>query len=107
MHNTLATTEPTRILAATLIATPISRGVPIAKALERESLIAWSMNGEDLPLQNGYPLRLVCAGWPASVSGKWLNRIDIRDQVHDGEKMSPPSYSVPAAPIAPGYTCTK
>jgi len=81
---------------------PISRGVPIAKALERESLIAWQMNGEDLPLQNGYPLRLVCAGWPASVSGKWLKKLVVRNQVHDGEKMAAPSYSVPKQPVAPG-----
>jgi len=81
---------------------PISRGVPIAKALERESLIAWKMNGEDLPLQNGYPLRLVCAGWPASVSGKWLKKLVVRNQVHDGEKMAAPSYSVPKQPVAPG-----
>ncbi len=80
----------------------ISRGVPIAKALERESLIAWSMNGEDIPLQNGFPLRLVCAGWPASVSGKWLNKIVVRNQIHDGEKMAAPSYSVPVAPVAAG-----
>ena len=70
--------------------------------MERESLIAWAMNGEDLPLQNGYPLRMVCAGWPGSVSGKWLNRLVIRDRVHDGEKMAAPSYTVPAAPVAPG-----
>lgn len=81
---------------------PISRGVPISKAMERESLIAWAMNGEDIPMQNGYPLRMVCAGWPGSVSGKWLNRIVIRDKVHDGEKMSPPSYTVPEVPVAPG-----
>ena len=81
---------------------PISRGVPIAKAMERESLIAWQMNGEDIPLQNGYPLRLVCGGWPGSVSGKWLTRIDVRDRIHDGEKMAAPSYSVPARPVAPG-----
>lgn len=80
----------------------ISRGVPIAKAMERESLIAWAMNGEDIPLQNGYPLRLVCAGWPGSVSGKWLNKLVIRDRVHDGEKMSAPSYSVPKTRVAPG-----
>lgn len=80
----------------------ISRGVPVAKAMERESLIAWSMNGEDIPLMNGYPLRMVCAGWPGSVSGKWLNRIVIRDRVHDGEKMAAPSYTVPATPVAPG-----
>ena len=81
---------------------PISRGVTITKAMERESLIAWAMNGEDIPLQNGYPLRLVCAGWPGSVSGKWINRIVMRDRVHDGEKMAPPSYTVPTAPVAPG-----
>ncbi len=81
---------------------PISRGVPISKAMERESLIAWAMNGEDIPLQNGYPLRLVCAGWPGSVSGKWLNRLVVRDRVHDGEKMAAPSYTVPANPVAPG-----
>jgi DMSO/TMAO reductase YedYZ molybdopterin-dependent catalytic subunit len=81
---------------------PISRGVPISKALERESLIAWQMNGEDIPLQNGAPLRLICAGWPGSVSGKWLNRLVIRDRVHDGEKMAAPSYTVPNEPVAPG-----
>lgn len=81
---------------------PISRGVPIAKAMERESLIAWQMNGEDIPLQNGYPLRLVLGGWPGSVSGKWLNKIVVRDRVHDGAKMAAPSYSVPKMPVAPG-----
>ena len=81
---------------------PISRGVPINKAMERESLIAWSMNDEEIPLQNGFPLRLICAGWPGSVSGKWLNRLVIRNQVHDGEKMAAPSYSVPNKSVAPG-----
>ena len=37
----------------------ISRGVPVAKALEAESMIAWGMNGEDLHPMNGHPLRLV------------------------------------------------
>lgn len=80
----------------------ISRGVPMAKALERESLIAWEMNGEDIPLQNGYPLRLVLGGWPGSVSGKWLKKIVVRNQVHDGAKMAAPSYSVPKTRVAPG-----
>ncbi len=81
---------------------PISRGVPMDKALEDESLIAWAMNDADIPYLNGYPLRLVCAGWPGSVSGKWLNKIVIRNQKHDGTKMAPPSYSVPKHPVAPG-----
>jgi DMSO/TMAO reductase YedYZ molybdopterin-dependent catalytic subunit len=81
---------------------PISRGVPMYKALENETLIAWSMNGEDIPHMNGYPLRLLCAGWPGSVSGKWLNKIVVRDRVHDGAKMTGTSYRVPCKPVAPG-----
>jgi DMSO/TMAO reductase YedYZ molybdopterin-dependent catalytic subunit len=86
---------------------PISRGVPIAKALEKESLIAWAMNGEDIPHLNGYPLRLVCGGWPGSVSGKWLTKIVIRNQVHDGPKMTGTSYRVPCKPVAPGSDVPK
>ncbi len=81
---------------------PISRGVPMTKALEDESLIAWAMNGKDLPWLNGYPLRLVFGGWPASCSGKWLTRIDVRNRVHDGQKMGGQSYRVPCKPVAPG-----
>ena len=81
---------------------PISRGVPVAKAMEDESLIAWAMNGEDIPGMNGYPLRLVVAGWPGSVSGKWLRKIVVRNQVHDGPKMTGTSYRVPCRPAAPG-----
>lgn len=80
----------------------ISRGVPMSKALEEESLIAWAINGEDLPIMNGYPLRLVFGGWPASTSGKWLSRIVIRDIVHDGPKMTGMSYKVPCKPVPPG-----
>ncbi len=81
---------------------PISRGVPMKKALEDETLLAWAMNGQEIPLQHGFPLRLVVGGWPASVSGKWLNRISIRNKIHDGEKMSGHSYRVPSYPIEAG-----
>lgn len=80
----------------------ISRGVPIAKALDEHNLIVWAMNGEPLPLANGYPLRLIIPGWPGSVSQKWLTRISIRDKVHDGSKMTGSSYRVPQYPVAPG-----
>lgn len=80
----------------------ISRGVPVAKALEEESMVVWAINGKPLPLLHGYPLRMLCSGWPASVSGKWLKRILIRDRVHDGAKMLGKSYRVPCEPVAPG-----
>ena len=81
---------------------PISRGVPVAKAQEPESLIAWAMNGESLAPLHGFPLRLVIGGWSGSVSGKWLARILVRDRVHDGAKMLGQSYRVPCEPVAPG-----
>ena len=81
---------------------PISRGMPMRKALEDESLIAWAINGEDLPEYHGFPLRLVCGGWPASVSGKWLTKLVIRDRIHDGPKMSEDSCRVPCEGVAPG-----
>ncbi len=80
----------------------ISRGVPMSKAMEAESMIAWALNDEDLPVMNGYPLRMVMGGWPASVSGKWLRRISIRDRIHDGPKMGGYSYRVPCESVAPG-----
>lgn len=81
---------------------PISRGCPMSKALQDETLLAFKMNGEDIPLVHGYPLRLVAGGWPASVSGKWINRISIRNKVHDGTKMTGTAYRVPCKPVSPG-----
>ncbi|WP_282136513.1 sulfite oxidase [Seonamhaeicola maritimus] len=81
---------------------PISRGCPMSKALQDETLLAYKMNDEDIPVAHGYPLRLVAGGWPASVSGKWVNRISIRDKVHDGTKMTGTAYRVPCNPVAPG-----
>jgi DMSO/TMAO reductase YedYZ molybdopterin-dependent catalytic subunit len=81
---------------------PISRGAPLNKALQDETLLAFKMNDKDIPLAHGYPLRLVAGGWPASVSGKWVNRISIRNIVHDGAKMTGTAYRVPCNPVEPG-----
>jgi len=81
---------------------PISRGVPIAKAMDEHNLIAWAMNGSDMPALNGSPLRLVVPGWPGSCSQKWLTKITLRDVVHDGAKMTGKAYRIPAYSVAPG-----
>lgn len=81
---------------------PISRGVPISKAMQEETLIAYEMNGGPIPLAHGFPLRLVAGGWPASASGKWIDRISVRNIEHDGSKMKGTSYRVPKNPVAPG-----
>ena len=81
---------------------PFSRGIPIDKAMEAHTLIAYQMNGKDLTALNGYPCRLVVPGWIGSCSEKWLNRIWIRDQVHDSKKMKGYAYRVPKYPVIPG-----
>ena len=80
----------------------ISRGVPIAAALEQHALLVWAMNGQPLPAIHGGPLRVIIPGFPASVSHKWLKRIAIRDKVHDGQGMGGTSYSTAIKPMVPG-----
>lgn len=53
----------------------LSRGVPIRKLMDESNLIVWAMNGKPLEPVHGFPVRLLIAGWPGSVSQKWLTRI--------------------------------
>ncbi len=80
----------------------ISRGVPIKKLMDENNLIVWQMNGKPLENIHGGPVRLIIGGWPGSVSAKWLNRIWIRDKVHDGQGMGGTSYRVTVKPMVPG-----
>jgi DMSO/TMAO reductase YedYZ molybdopterin-dependent catalytic subunit len=89
-----------------LIADPsrpaLSRGLPIAKALSPETLIAFAMNGEPLPRLHGGPLRIVAPGFPGSAWQKWLDRIALRPCEHDGAKMRGTDYRMPTRPVRPG-----
>lgn len=80
----------------------MSRGVPLVKALDPMTLLAFELNGRPLPPEHGAPLRLMCPGYPGSASGKWLTRLWVRDQVHDGAKMMGNSYRTPKEPVKPG-----
>ena len=86
---------------------PISRGVPIEKAMNPNNLIAFAQNGNEIHPMNGAPLRLVVPGWPGSCSQKWLKRVYMRDIVHDGPKMTGTAYRKPAYPVSPGTKVPK
>jgi DMSO/TMAO reductase YedYZ molybdopterin-dependent catalytic subunit len=75
--------------------------------MEAHSIVAWAMNGEPITAIHGFPVRTVCPGWPGSTSHKWLSRIQLRDVVHDGAKMTGTSYRVPAYSVAPGTEVPK
>src|SRR5215831_13909499 len=60
-----------------------ARSIPLAKA-HRDVLLAYQMNGIDLPPQHGFPLRAVVPGWYAVASIKWLRRIIVTDRPFAG-----------------------
>jgi DMSO/TMAO reductase YedYZ molybdopterin-dependent catalytic subunit len=60
------------------------RSLPLAKAKRDEVILAHRMNGEDLPVSHGAPLRAVVGGWYGMASVKWLTRIIVTDRPHAG-----------------------
>jgi DMSO/TMAO reductase YedYZ molybdopterin-dependent catalytic subunit len=77
------------------------RSIPLAKALDRNTLLAYEMNGETLPLKHGYPLRVVAPGWAGDSWIKWLSSISVIDREHDGFWMAR-AYRHPGRPVRPG-----
>ena len=61
-----------------------ARSLPLAKALERDTLLATKMNGEPLEPIHGYPLRLIVPGWYGVASVKWLGRIEALNHAFKG-----------------------
>ena len=60
------------------------RSLGLDRARDAEVLLAYAMNGEALPHQHGYPLRLIVPGWYAVASVKWLTEIELIDRPFDG-----------------------
>jgi DMSO/TMAO reductase YedYZ molybdopterin-dependent catalytic subunit len=61
-----------------------ARGLALGKALHPDTLVAYAMNGEALPVEHGAPLRLVVPGWYAMASVKWLVRISALTAAFEG-----------------------
>ena len=60
------------------------KALDIDHAMDGEVMIAYAMNGEDLPWLNGYPARLVVPGYYGTCWVKHLNEITVIDSVYDG-----------------------
>jgi DMSO/TMAO reductase YedYZ molybdopterin-dependent catalytic subunit len=85
------------------------KSLDIDHARDGEVMIAYAMNGEQLPLVNGFPLRLVVPGWYATYWVKMLNDIEVLDQP-DTNFWTKVAYTIPDTPhanIKPGETDVK
>lgn len=84
----------------------LMKSLAIDHARDGEVMIAYAMNGEQLPLLNGFPLRLVVPGWYSSYWVKMLDRIEVLDRPDDNYWMTR-AYLIPDTPGAnmrPGET---
>ena len=64
--------------------TQYARSLPLEAALHEDTILAWQMNGEPLPLQHGFPLRLVVPSWYGMASVKWLEEITVLNEPFEG-----------------------
>ena len=82
------------------------KALDIDQAMDEEVMLAYEMNGESLPMLNGFPLRLVVPGYFGTYWVKHLNEITVLDQPFAGYWMDT-AYRVPDNPCAcvdPGGT---
>lgn len=86
---------------AVATAAPVIRSIPMRKAMDENTLLAWAMNDAPLPKVHGYPLRLVVPGWVGSASTKWAHTLMVLEAPFKGTYMTN-SYIVPKFAIEPG-----
>jgi sulfane dehydrogenase subunit SoxC len=60
------------------------RSLPLEEALRSELLLAYEVNGQPLPPQHGFPLRLIVPGWYGMTHVKWLERITVLTEPFEG-----------------------
>jgi DMSO/TMAO reductase YedYZ molybdopterin-dependent catalytic subunit len=62
---------------------PYARSIEIDKATEPDTLLALQMNGVPLPLENGFPARVLVPGFYAMDSVKWIEKIEVLEDLDD------------------------
>jgi DMSO/TMAO reductase YedYZ molybdopterin-dependent catalytic subunit len=82
------------------------KSLPLAKALDENTLIAFEMNGEPLPHWNGFPARLIIPGWTATYWMKHLTAINIISKPLDSFWMKT-AYRIPKDRFPSGQFCSQ
>jgi DMSO/TMAO reductase YedYZ molybdopterin-dependent catalytic subunit len=71
-----------------------ARSMSVSEALHRDNLLCYEMNGESLPPEHGFPVRLIAPGWYGVANVKWLTRIEVLNQRFAGHFMARDYVSV-------------
>ena len=81
------------------------KSIPVWKATDENTIIAYEMNGAPLPHFNGFPARIVVPGWTGTYWMKHVNKIDALTQPFKNFWMNP-AYRIPVGifPIAARFT---
>lgn len=83
-----------------------ARSLPLRDAMKPEVMLAWALNGQALPPQHGFPLRLLVPGWYGMTSVKWLTRITALEAPFTGYQ-NRQAYRVRADEDDPGEPVTR
>jgi len=65
-----------------------ARSMSIDDAMATGNLLCYEMNGQPLPVEHGFPVRLIAPGWYGVANVKWLERIELTDQRYAGRFMA-------------------
>jgi sulfite oxidase len=77
------------------------RQVPMAKAMHPDTILAYDMNGQPIPIVHGFPLRAIVPGWEGAYSLKWLNALNVLDKDSESFWVAT-GYRYPNRRVAPG-----
>jgi DMSO/TMAO reductase YedYZ molybdopterin-dependent catalytic subunit len=67
---------------------PHGRSVFVQDVIASDGILATEMNGQTLPPEHGFPVRLILPGWYGMAQIKWLSRIEVIDRRYEGPHMS-------------------
>ena len=84
------------------------KSLDVNHATDGEVMLAYQMNGTDIPMLNGYPVKLIVPGYFGTYWVKHLSAIEVVDQIYEGFWMKP-AYRVPdndCACVEPGTAPT-
>lgn len=91
----------------------IRRPIPIGKAMAEDTLVVYAMNGQPLPPDHGFPVRMLVPGWVGISHVKWLGRIEVSNHPLYSDYNTKryvligPNYAATPAALGPSLTTQK